>query len=447
MIEILNEDNNTPAVYNDGVAKIMVMGVGGGGCNAVNRMISSNAEFIEFVAVNTDQAALNGSKAAKRIPIGVNLTKGLGAGGRPEVGKAAAEENKEDIEKMLEGVDMVFITSGMGGGTGTGAAPIVAKAAKDKGILTVAVVTKPFDFEGRKRMRYAEAGIEELRGAVDTLIVIPNQKLIETADKNTTMGSAYILADNVLQQGVTGIADLVTKPGEINLDFADVCTIMRDQGLAHFGIGRSASVEEAAKQAITSPLLETSINGAKSVLVNFTSDSNLNLLEANAAAEIIADVLDPDAEFIFGTAINDDLDGDVIVTVIATGIEETAAPKKPSASFARPSAKPVQEAPKAMQEVEEEPKANPFSYQSAAPKRAGRTTPKRQDTLDDINNYNNLFDDEKSDVDIPAPSKIKDDAPAFAPGKTQVFTPIKDLPEEEPEKKLELNIPSFIRRK
>ncbi len=325
MIEVVNNDSVLMTESTNDVAKIVVLGVGGGGCNAVNRMIATNANFIDFIAVNTDSTALATSSAKRQIKLGAKLTKGLGAGGRPEVGAKAAEESKNEIAAALEGVDMAFITAGMGGGTGTGAAPIVAKIAKEMGILTVAVVTKPFKFEGPKRMRFALEGIENLKENVDTLIVIPNQKLIETADKSTTMGEAFGLADNVLRQGVTGISDLITKPGEINLDFADVCTVMRDQGLAHFGIGQDENIEEAAKKAISSPLLETSIQGAKSVIVNFTSGPDLNILEASAAAELISSQLDPNAEFIFGTAINDNLNGEVIVTVIATGLIDTEA--------------------------------------------------------------------------------------------------------------------------
>lgn len=317
MIEVVNETSD--------VAKIVVLGVGGGGCNAVNRMLSADTTGIEFIAVNTDSMALDASPCQRKIKIGAKLTKGLGAGGRPEVGRKAAEETSDEIEQALEGVDMAFITAGMGGGTGTGAAPVVAKIAKEKGILTVAVVTKPFRFEGPKRMRYCEEGISNLRENVDTLIIIPNQKLIDIADKSTTMQQAYRLADSVLQQGVTGIADLIAKPGEINLDFADVCTVMRDKGLAHFGVGQADNIEDAAKLAINSPLLETSMEGASSVLVNFTSGPDLNLLEASAAADLISETLDPEAEFIFGTSINENLKDQVIVTVVATGLidEET----------------------------------------------------------------------------------------------------------------------------
>lgn len=320
MIEVLNEMND--------VAKIVVLGVGGGGCNAVNRMLISDPVNIDFIAVNTDAIALDNSVAKKKIKIGAKLTKGLGAGGRPEVGEKAAEETAAEISQALEGVNMVFITAGMGGGTGTGAAPVVARIAREMGILTVGVVTKPFKFEGPKRMKYALQGIENLKEYVDTLLVIPNQKLIETADKSTTMREAFAMSDGVLGQGVTGISDLITKPGEINVDFADVCTVIANQGLAHFGIGESDDIQEAAKMAITSPLLETAIDGAKSVIVNFTSGPDLNLLEANAAAELISEALDPEAEFIFGTVVDETIGDKVKVTVIATGLVSGDEPKK-----------------------------------------------------------------------------------------------------------------------
>ncbi len=327
MIEIVNEMND--------VAKIVVLGVGGGGCNAVNRMLVQHPAAIDFIAVNTDSTALENSAAKKKIKIGSKLTKGLGAGGRPEIGEAAAEETASEISQALEGVNMVFITAGMGGGTGTGGAPVVARIAREMGILTVGVVTKPFKFEGPKRMKYAMQGIENLSQYVDTLLVIPNQKLIETAentDKTITMRGAFAMSDSVLGQGVTGISDLITKPGEINVDFADVCTVIANQGLAHFGIGESDDIQEAARMAITSPLLETAIDGAKSVIVNFTSGPDLNLLEANAAAELISGTLDPEAEFIFGTVIDETMGDKVKVTVIATGLKSadgpTPAPKK-----------------------------------------------------------------------------------------------------------------------
>ena len=314
MIEIVNELKD--------VAKIAVIGLRGAGCNAVDRMIASNTD-VEYIAVNTDQAALNKSNATKKIAIGAKLTRGLGAGARPEVGAKAAEENSADITDALEGADMVFITAGMGGGTGTGASPVIAKMAKEMGILTVAVVTKPFDFERKKRMNFALEGIEKLREHVDTIIVIPNQKLLQSADKNISVPQAFELADSVLYQGVTGISDLITKAGDINVDFADICTVMRDQGLAHFGIGRSTDVEEAARTAINSPLIETSIDGAKAVIVNFTGSRNLGLFDVNNAANIIGEALDPDAELIFGTVYDDTLEDEVIVTVIATGLDES----------------------------------------------------------------------------------------------------------------------------
>ncbi len=313
---VLDENNNEF----DNTAKIVVLGVGGGGGNAVNRMIENSPEGIDFVAINTDDMALRNSNAHRKITIGTTITKGLGAGGRPEVGAKAAEESRDEVKAVLDGVDMVFITAGMGGGTGTGAAPVIAKLAHEMGILTVAVVTKPFNFEGKKRMNNAVNGIELLRENVDTLIVIPNQKLLEIADKSTTMTQAFQIADSVLYQGVTGISDLITKPGMINVDFADVCTVMRDKGLAHFGVGRASSAEAAVQEAINSPLLETTIVGAKSVLINFSSSSNLPILEAAEAAEMVSASLDPDVETIFGTSINEELGDDVVVTVVATGL-------------------------------------------------------------------------------------------------------------------------------
>lgn len=320
MIDVVNEIQEN--------AKIVVLGVGGGGGNAVNRMIASNAEGVEFIAVNTDQMALNNSPAEKKIAIGAEITKGLGAGAKPEVGRQAAEESAKEIAANLEGVDMVFITAGMGGGTGTGAAPVIAKIAKEKGILTVAVVTKPFRFE--RRDKNAKKGIEELKKCVDTLIVIPNNRLVEYAEKNDksiSVSNAFEIADSVLYQGVIGIADLITKPGVINVDFADVCTIMRDQGLAHFGIGEASNVSEAVQKAINSPLLETSLEGAKNLLMNITSGPDLNLIEASSAADTIAEMLDEDAEVIFGTSVNEELNEKVIVTVVATGLVDEDARK------------------------------------------------------------------------------------------------------------------------
>lgn len=305
-------------------ANIKVIGVGGGGNNAVNRMIESGLKGVEFISVNTDKQALFTSKAEHKLQIGEKLTRGLGAGANPEVGKKAAEESREDIAQLLEGADMVFITSGMGGGTGTGAAPVVAEIAKELGILTVGVVTKPFTFEGRRRMLHAEQGIQELKGRVDTLVTIPNDRLLHVIEKKTTMLEAFKIADDVLMQGVQGISDLIAVPGLVNLDFADVKTIMLEQGLAHMGIGKASGenrAAEAAKQAIQSPLLETSIAGAKGVLLNITGGSNLGLFEVNEAAELVAQAADQDANIIFGAVINEDLKDEIRITVIATGFE------------------------------------------------------------------------------------------------------------------------------
>jgi len=303
-------------------AKIKVIGVGGGGNNAVNRMIEGNLSGVDFVAINTDKQALQASDAEYKIQIGEKLTKGLGAGADPKIGTKAAEESRDEIFEALQGNDMVFLTAGMGGGTGTGAMPIVAEIAKELGVLTVGVVTKPFAFEGRTRMKNALAGIESLRKNVDTLVTIPNDRLLQIAGKNTSIIEAFNIADDVLKQGVKGIADLITVPGEINLDFSDVKTIMSDSGLAHMGIGTAEGEDravEAAKKAIHSPLLETTINGAKGVLINITAGPSLGLFEANAAATVVHDAVDEDANVIFGAVIDENMKDMIKVTVIATG--------------------------------------------------------------------------------------------------------------------------------
>lgn len=312
---------------NEPIAKIKVIGVGGGGNNAVNRMIEHGVQGVEFIAVNTDSQALNLSKASTKLQIGEKLTRGLGAGANPEVGKKAAEESKEQLQEALKGADMVFVTAGMGGGTGTGAAPVIAATARELGALTVGVVTRPFTFEGRKRQGQAANGILDLKEKVDTLIVIPNDRLLEIVDKNTPMLEAFREADNVLRQGVQGISDLIAVPGLINLDFADVKTIMTDRGSALMGIGIATGenrAAEAAKKAISSPLLETSIDGAQGVLMNITGGSNLSLFEVNEAAEIVASAADQDVNMIFGSVINDNLKDEIIVTVIATGFDDQA---------------------------------------------------------------------------------------------------------------------------
>ncbi len=318
----------------DAFALIKVIGVGGGGNNAVNRMIASGLRGVEFLAVNTDAQALAQSAASVRIQIGEKLTKGLGAGANPEVGQKAAEENRDSIQAALKGADMVFITAGMGGGTGTGAAPVVAEVAKENGALTVGVVTKPFTFEGRRRMSYAERGIQGLRDKVDTLITIPNDRLLQVVEKKTSIMDAFRMADDVLRQGVQGISDLIAVPGLINLDFADVRTIMLETGSALMGIGVGTGENravEAARGAISSPLLETAIDGAHGVLLNITGGSDLGLYEVNEAAEIIAEAADPDANFIFGAVIDDKLGDEVRVTVIATGFESAQAAERRAA--------------------------------------------------------------------------------------------------------------------
>ena len=314
--------------YDQG-AVIKVIGVGGGGNNAVNRMIEHGVQGVDFIAVNTDAQALEHSKAQYKLQIGGKLTRGLGAGANPEVGKKAAEESREQLEEVLRGADMVFVTAGMGGGTGTGAAPVIAKISRDLGALTVGVVTRPFTFEGRKRQSQAVGGISSLKEAVDTLIVIPNDKLLQIVDKSTPMLEAFREADNVLRQGVQGISDLIATPGLINLDFADVKTIMSDKGSALMGIGIATGesrATEAAKKAISSPLLETSIDGAKGVIMNITGGMNLSLYEVQEAADIVASASDEEVNMIFGSVINENLNDEIIVTVIATGFSDDIAP-------------------------------------------------------------------------------------------------------------------------
>ncbi|MDP4092169.1 MAG: cell division protein FtsZ [Bacillota bacterium] len=312
-------------------AQIKVIGVGGGGSNAVNRMIAAGLRGIEFIAVNTDKQALFTSKANTKIQIGDKLTKGLGAGANPEIGEKAANESKDEIAQAIKGADMVFVTAGMGGGTGTGAAPVVAQIAKELGILTVGVVTKPFMFEGRKRMQHAERGIENLKSSVDTLVTIPNDRLLQVVEKKTSIVDAFKIADDILRQGVQGISDVIAVPGLVNVDFADVKTIMIDTGLAHMGIGKASGenrAEEAARQAIHSPLLETSIEGARGVLFNITGGADLGMFEVNTAAELVQKSVDPDANIIFGAVIDDNLKDEIQITVIATGFDKGPVFKK-----------------------------------------------------------------------------------------------------------------------
>ncbi|MGE7110986.1 cell division protein FtsZ [Lysinibacillus sp. NPDC047702] len=358
----------------DQLAVIKVIGVGGGGNNAVNRMIEHGVQGVDFIAVNTDAQALNLSKAEVKLQIGAKLTRGLGAGANPEVGKKAAEESREQLEEVLRGADMVFVTAGMGGGTGTGAAPVIAQIARDLGALTVGVVTRPFTFEGRKRQTQAIGGIGGMKESVDTLIVIPNDKLLQIVDKSTPMLEAFREADNVLRQGVQGISDLIATPGLINLDFADVKTIMSNKGSALMGIGIATGenrAAEAAKKAISSPLLESSIDGAKGVLMNITGGSNLSLFEVQEAADIVASASDEEVNMIFGSVINENLKDEIIVTVIATGFSEEVLQQqrntpRPSLNTNRQAVQqqqaPIREQRQEMHVQQEQPRQNQQQY-------------------------------------------------------------------------------------
>lgn len=326
-------------------ATIKVAGVGGGGNNAVNRMISAGVKGVEFIAFNTDRQALKNSLAENKVQIGEKMTKGLGAGANPEVGEQSAEESLDEIRETLEGADMVFITAGMGGGTGTGAAPIIADVAKELGALTVGVVTRPFTFEGAKRMKQAEKGIQTLKDKVDTLVIIPNDRLFNVSDKKTTFGEAFDMADEILKQGIQGISELISVPNLINLDFADVKTIMHNKGIAHMGIGYAGGDDratEAARLAVESPLLETSIEGAKSVLLSITAGNDLGIFEVNEAADLIRSTVDEDANIIFGAGIDETLKDQVKITVIATEFEEYQE-EKPKFSKAEPKGKDFKE--------------------------------------------------------------------------------------------------------
>lgn len=337
---IPREEPRNSNIVPSNVARIKVIGVGGGGCNAVNRMIESNVTGVEFWAINTDAQALALAGAQKRLQLGQKITRGLGAGGNPAIGQKAAEESRDEIAQALENTDLVFITSGMGGGTGTGAAPIVAEVAKEMGCLTVAIVTRPFTFEGRRRTTQAEEGIAALQGRVDTLIIIPNNKLLEVIAPETPVQQAFLVADDVLRQGVQGISDIITIPGLVNVDFADVRAVMADAGSALMGIGHGSGksrAREAATMAISSPLLESSIEGAKGVVFNITGGSDLTLHEVNTAAETIYETVDPNANIIFGAVIDERMQGEVRITVIATGFSgESPKPETTPRAIATP---------------------------------------------------------------------------------------------------------------
>ena len=357
----------------ENVVRIKVIGVGGGGNNVVNRMVRSGTRGVDFVAVNTDKQALNVSSATYKIQIGEKLTHGQGAGSDPEVGRKSAEESRAQISKALEDTDMVFITAGMGGGTGTGGAPIVAEIAREQGILTVGVVTKPFGFEGRRRMQQAEKGIEELQGKVDSLVIIPNERLKHATDQKITFANAFEIADDVLRQAVQSISDLIRDTGFINLDFADVTAIMKNAGMAHMDVGRAAGkgkAEEAARMAISSPLLETSIHGARGVLINVTGSMDIGLEEVEQAASLVQDAVHPDALTIFGATFDESMDDEIRVTVIATGFADgksaaAAAPaEEKKAAEAKPGIEPINyEEDKAAAEAEKkaEEEDDPFA--------------------------------------------------------------------------------------
>ncbi len=332
MIEFQNDQ------MTNNFASIKVVGCGGGGGNAVNRMVQAGLKGVEFIAVNTDMQALQMSGAHTKIQIGDKVTKGLGAGAVPEVGRRSAEESREEIASALKGADLVFVTAGMGGGTGTGCAPVVAEIAREQGALTIAVVTKPFTFEGKQRMRNAEAGINDLKQRVDTLVVIPNDRLLQVVSKGTSMVEAFGIADDVLRQGIQGISDLIALPALINLDFADVKTVMESGGMAHMGIGYGDGenkMVQAAKNAISSPMLETTIDGARAVLINITGGADISIIEINEAANLIMEAADPDANIIFGAGIDESMGDQVRITVIATGFEKTPFPPRDPVKKAR----------------------------------------------------------------------------------------------------------------
>ena len=366
-------------------AVIKVIGVGGAGNNAVNRMIAEGVQGVEFIVANTDTQALANSKAETKIQLGPKLTKGLGAGSLPDIGLKAAEESEERIREALSGADLIFVTAGMGGGTGTGAAPIVARIAKDLGALTVGVVTRPFSFEGPKRGRYAAEGVAQMKANVDTLVTISNNRLLEIVDKKTPMLEAFREADNVLRQGVQGISDLIIAPGYVNLDFADVKTVMKDQGSALMGIGVASGenrTAEATKKAISSPLLEVSIDGAEQILLNITGGSDLTLFEAQDASDIVAAAATNDVNIIFGTSINENLGDEVIVTVIATGIdEEHKSSKKTAARTSRSALTPT--TPTSTKEIGN----NPQTFQEK------QVTPKKKAVVEEKQPEKDIFGD------------------------------------------------------
>lgn len=391
----------------EGFAQIKVVGVGGGGGNAVNRMVNEGLGGVEFISINTDNQALMLSKAKTRVRIGEKLTRGLGAGGNPEIGKKAAEESADELYEILRGADMVFIAGGMGGGTGTGAAPVVAQIAKELGALTIGVVTKPFTFEGTRRMQFAEAGIENLKSQVDTLIVIPNDRLLQIADKRASLQQAFSLADDVLRQGIQGISELITVPALINLDFADVRTIMSEGGAALMAVGRAAGddrARRAAESAISSGLLDVTIDGARGILFNITGGTDLSLFEVNEAAAIIKESAHPEVNLIFGAQIDENMGDEVRITVIATGFEQSRVKTRmdaqnvlrPPTSTQRPQNMQNNQPLRPMQPVQNQPPVQPPPQQNQPPQVRPGQPPQRptQDTF-----TTRVYDED--DMDIP----------------------------------------------
>lgn len=441
MIEIQNDQ------LTSNYASIKVVGCGGGGGNAVNRMVESGLRGVEFIAINTDMQALQMSGAQTKIQIGEKVTKGLGAGAVPEVGRRSAEESREEIAGALKGADLVFVTAGMGGGTGTGCAPVVAEIAREQGALTIAVVTKPFAFEGKQRMRNAEAGISDLKQRVDTLVVIPNDRLLQVVSKGTSMVEAFGIADEVLHQGIQGISDLIAVPALINLDFADVKTVMESGGMAHMGIGYGEGENkmiDAAKNAISSPMLETSISGARAVLINITGGKDISIIDINEAANLVMEEADPDANIIFGAGIDETFDDEVRITVIATGFEGGASDnyEVPAAS----SNKQVVRTPDSRANREEP--SIPVWVMGEREQRAPRQqAAAQQPRVQSARGYD-AYDEEPQTQ--PVEQSYHDDRPApVRPARSQrVYGEEEDLPPAPAQTRQEYNpdVPAFLRR-
>lgn len=396
-------------------AVIKVIGVGGGGCNAVNRMIEAGIQGVEFIAMNTDTQVLDNSKASKKIQLGPNLSRGLGAGGNPEVGKAAAEESKNEIRKVIEGADMVFVTAGMGGGTGTGASPVIADLSREVGAVTIAIVTRPFQFEGPRRRRMSEDGVTSLIGRVDTMITIPNDRLMDVVERKTSLQDAFRVADDVLRQGVQGISDIITIPGQINVDFADVKAVMVNAGPALMGIGYGVGEHralQAAEQATSSPLLEQTINGARGLLVNISSGEDLTLSEVSEAMDYIHSLCDPeDANIFFGTVVDPRLEGEVRITVLATGFDSEV--KKPTFKSVSSQTATVQATPTAVVEVVADEPVNSPEPPVTEMKRASTPSNPTGNAIRDIWDRNkaaqrevaeskDVFEESDTEIDIPA---------------------------------------------